>query len=153
MNKRALEILHKIADLDPNNTEIRLKLADGYLKENMRRAKPRLLVQLQRLHQIGSQAGARGLFQCAKLVRDDREALRGMLKLTPAHADEAAEVLERVVETNEDDKELVSMLARAYLEAEDAKGAERATSLLMKQDASNYTQFLPVTRLYLKAAK
>ena len=36
-NKRALEILHKIADLDPNNTEIRLKLADGYLKENMRR--------------------------------------------------------------------------------------------------------------------
>ena len=36
-NKRTLDILHKIADLDPNNTEIRLKLADGYLKENMRR--------------------------------------------------------------------------------------------------------------------
>jgi len=35
-NKRALDILHKIADLDPNNTEIRLKLADGYLKESMR---------------------------------------------------------------------------------------------------------------------
>ena len=42
------------------------------------------------------------------------------------------------------------MLARAYLEAEDPKGAERATSLLMAQDASNYPQFLPVTRLYLK---
>jgi tetratricopeptide (TPR) repeat protein len=42
------------------------------------------------------------------------------------------------------------MLARAHLEAEDPKGAERATSLLMAQDASNYTQFLPVTRLYLK---
>ena len=36
-NKRTLDVLHKIADLDPNNTEIRLKLADGYLKENMRR--------------------------------------------------------------------------------------------------------------------
>ena len=65
-------------------------------------------------------------------------------------ADEAAEVLERVVETHEDDNELVSMLARAYLEAEDPKGAEHATSLLMAQDASNYPQFLPVTRLYLK---
>jgi len=42
------------------------------------------------------------------------------------------------------------MLARAHLEAEYPKGAERATSLLMAQDASNYTQFLPVTRLYLK---
>ncbi|HEY3579457.1 MAG TPA: tetratricopeptide repeat protein, partial [Pyrinomonadaceae bacterium] len=29
-NKKTLEVLHKIADLDPNNTEIRLKLAEGY---------------------------------------------------------------------------------------------------------------------------
>src|SRR5262249_9737091 len=29
----------------------------------------------------------------------------------------------------------------------------RATSLLMAQDSSNYTQFLPVTRLYLKSGE
>ena len=52
-NKRALEILHKIADLDPNNTEIRLKLADGYLKENMRREAAAAFVQAaNRFHQI-----------------------------------------------------------------------------------------------------
>lgn len=156
-NKRALEILHKIADLDPNNTEIRLKLADGYLKENMRREAAAAFVQAaNRLHQVGSQDKALEAYSNAlKLVRDDREALRGILETHIARgtADEAAEVLERVVETNEEDKELVSMLARAYLEAEDAKGAERATSLLMKQDSSNYTQFLPVTRLYLKAGE
>ena len=156
-NKRALEILHKIADLDPNNTEIRLKLADGYLKENMRREAAAAFVQAaNRLHQIGSQDKALEAYSNAlKLVRDDREALRGMLETHIARgtADEAAEVLERVVETNEEDRELVSMLARAYLEAEDAKGAERATSLLMKQDATNYTQYLPVTRLYLKAGE
>ena len=153
-NKRALEILHKIADLDPNNTEIRLKLADGYLKENMRREAAEAFVQAaNRLHQTGSQDKALAAYSNAlKLVRDDREALRGLLEthIVRGTADEAAEVLERAVETNEEDKELVSMLARAYLEAEDAKGAERATSLLMKQDASNYTQYLPVTRLYLK---
>ncbi|HEX7335370.1 MAG TPA: tetratricopeptide repeat protein [Pyrinomonadaceae bacterium] len=156
-NKRALEILHKIADLDPNNTEIRLKLADGYLKENMRREAADAFVQAaNRLHQTGSQDRALEAYSNAlKLVRDDREALRGMLETHIARgtADEAAEVLERVVETNEEDKELVSMLARAYLEAEDAKGAERATSLLMKQDASNYPHYLPVTRLYLKAGE
>jgi len=156
-NKRALEILHKIADLDPNNTEIRLKLADGYLKENMRRESAAAYVQAaNRLHQTGAQDKALDAYTKAlQLVRDDLEALRGMLETHIARgtADEAAEVLERVVEGREDDNELVSMLARAYLEAEDPKGAERATSLLMAQDASHYTQFLPVTRLYLKAGE
>ncbi|HEU4506881.1 MAG TPA: tetratricopeptide repeat protein, partial [Pyrinomonadaceae bacterium] len=153
-NKKSLDILHKIADLDPNNTEIRLKLADGYLKENMRREAAAAFVQAaNRLHQTGAHDKALEAYNKAlELVRDDREALRGMLEshIARGTADEAAEVLERVVEGHEDDNELVSMLARAYLEAEDAKGAERATTLLMQQDASNYPQFLPVTRLYLK---
>jgi tetratricopeptide (TPR) repeat protein len=156
-NKNALEILHKIADLDPNNTEIRLKLADGYLRENMRREASAAFVQAaNRLHHIGSHDKALEAYsEALKLVRDDREALRGILEAHIARgtADEAAEVLERVVEGREDDNELVSMLARAYLEAEDPKGAERATSMLMTQDVSNYTQFLPVTRLYLKAGE
>src|SRR5918996_676318 len=148
-NKKTLDILHKIADLDPNNTEIRLKLADGYLKENMRHEAAAAFVQAaNRFHQTGIQDKALEAYSHAlQLVRDDREALRGMLETHIARgtADEAAEVLERIVEGREDDNELVSMLARAYLEAEDAKGAERATSMLMAQDSSNYPQFLPVT--------
>ena len=31
--KQTLEVLHKVADLDPHNTEIRLKLATGYLRK------------------------------------------------------------------------------------------------------------------------
>jgi tetratricopeptide (TPR) repeat protein len=153
-NRKALDILHKLADLDPNNTEIRLKLADGYLKENMRRESAAAFIQAaNRLQQTAAHDRALDAYSKAlQLVRDDREALRGMLDTHIARgtADEAAEVLERVVESQEDDNELVSMLARAYLEAEDPKGAERATSMLMTQDGSNYTQFLPVTRLYLK---
>src|ERR1051326_1669216 len=156
-NKRALDILHKIADLDPNNTEIRLKLADGYLKENMRRESAAAFVQAaNRFHQTGAHDQALDAYNKAlQLVRDDREALRGMLETHIARgtADEAAEVLERAVEGKEEDPELVSMLARAYLEAEDARGAEKATSLLMAQDSANYTQFLPVTRLFLKSGE
>ncbi|HEV2834326.1 MAG TPA: tetratricopeptide repeat protein, partial [Pyrinomonadaceae bacterium] len=153
-NKKALDVLHKIADLDPNNTEIRLKLADGYVKENMRREAAEAFVQAaNRLHQTGAHEKALEAYSRAlQLVRDDREALRGMLEshIARGTADEAAEVLERAVEGKEEDQELCSMLARAYLEAEDPRGAERATSLLMAQDSSNYTQYLPVTRLYLK---
>src|SRR5215211_4934197 len=153
-NKKALDVLHKIADLDPNNTEIRLKLADGYLKEGMKREAADAFIQAaNRQHQIGANDHALDAYSKAlQLYRDDREALGGMLETHIARgtADEAAEVLERVVEGREDEAELVSMLARAYLEAEDAKGAERATTMLMTQDGSNYTQYLPVTRLYLK---
>ena len=35
--KQTLEVLHKVADLDPHNTEIRLKLAAGYLKRRIER--------------------------------------------------------------------------------------------------------------------
>jgi tetratricopeptide (TPR) repeat protein len=153
-NKKALDVLHKIADLDPNNTEIRLKLADGYLKEGMKRDASDAFVQAaNRLHQIGSNDQALDAYSKAlQLFRDDREALRGMLDTHIARgtADEAAEVLERVVEGREEDTELVSMLARAHLEAEDPKGAERATTLLMEREPSSYPQYLPVTRLYLK---
>ena len=153
-NKKTLDVLHKIADLDPNNTEIRLKLADGYVKENMRREAADAYIQAaNRLHQTGAHEKALDAYAKAlQLVRDDREALRGTLETHIARgtADEAAEVLERAVEGQEDDPELVSMLARAHLEAEDPRGAERATSLLMTQDSGKYTEFLPVTRLYLK---
>jgi tetratricopeptide (TPR) repeat protein len=152
-NKKALDILHRIADLDPNNTEIRLKLADGYLKESMRREAANAFIQAaNRLHHVGSfERALESYSRALQLFSDDIEALRGMLEshIARATADEAAEVLERVVEGREADKELVSMLARAYLEADDPKGAERATSMVA-EDGSNYLQFLPVARLYLK---
>jgi tetratricopeptide (TPR) repeat protein len=153
-NKRTLDVLHKIADLDPNNTEIRLKLADGYVKENMRREAAEAFVQAaNRLHQTNAYDKALDAYSKAlQLVRDDRDSLRGLLEthIARGSADEAAEVLERSVEGKEEDQELVSMLARAYLEAEDPRGAEKATALLMAQDSTNYTQYLPVVRLYLK---
>ena len=42
------------------------------------------------------------------------------------------------------------MLARAYVEAESASEAERATDTLVKQDASSFTVFFDVIRLYLQ---
>jgi tetratricopeptide (TPR) repeat protein len=156
-NKRALDILHKIADLDPNNTEIRLKLAEGYVKESLRHEASAAFVQAaNRLQQTGAADRALDAYSRAlQLIPDHLEALRGMLEthIVRNSADEAAEVLERVIEGKEEDHELVTMLGRAYLEAEDPKGAERATSLLMAQDPGNYVQFLPVARLYLKVGQ
>jgi Flp pilus assembly protein TadD len=35
-SQKALEILRKIADLDPNNVDIRLKLAEGFMREGFK---------------------------------------------------------------------------------------------------------------------
>jgi tetratricopeptide (TPR) repeat protein len=153
-NKRALEVLHRIADLDPNNTEIRLKLAEGYVKEQMRREASSAFVQAaNRLHQVGSHDKALDAFNRAlQLAPDDMDVLKGLLEthIARATADEAAEILERAVENNQSDSELLAMLERAHLEAEEPQGAEKATKLLMAQDASNYLHYLPVAALYLK---
>jgi len=153
-SKDTLDVLHKIADLDPQNTDIRLKLAEGYLKEGMLPAAVKAFSQAaNRLLENAQFEKALGAYNKAlELSPNNRVALKGLVS---AHtklgsADDAAEILEKAVADSPDDLELISMLAQTYIDAEDAPGAERATALLMKEDASNYRSYIEVARLYLK---
>ncbi|HEX7955654.1 MAG TPA: tetratricopeptide repeat protein, partial [Pyrinomonadaceae bacterium] len=97
---------------------------------------------------------ARDAFTRALALRpDSHAALHGMLT---AHAalgtpDEAAEVLEQVVAQRPGDLEVRAMLARAYVEAEDAARAEAATHELVGRDPSSFMLLFDVARLYLRA--
>jgi tetratricopeptide (TPR) repeat protein len=153
-NKQALEVLHRIADLDPHNTEVRLKLAAGYLKERMQAEAAKAYSEAaNRLFENGQFEKSLDAYSKALELRPhDRVALKGLVS---AHAglgtaDDAAELLEKAVADAPDDAELISMLAQAYTDAEDAAGAERATAMLMSQDASNYRRYIAVGRVYLK---
>jgi tetratricopeptide (TPR) repeat protein len=153
-SKSTLDVLHKIADLDPQNTDIRLKLGEGYLKEEMLPEAAKAFSQAaSRLLENSQFEKALGAYNKAlELSPNNRVALKGLVS---AHtklgsADDAAEILEKAVADTPDDPELVSMLAQTYIDAEDAPGAERATDLLMKEDASNYRSYIEVARLYLK---
>jgi len=151
--QKALEVLHKIADLDPHNTEVRLKLAEGYLKEGLRSE------AVETFTEAGSRLFDNGKFEkslesysrALELSPRHQAALKGLVSAHVAlgTAYEAAEILERAAERKPDDVELISILLYAYLEAQDARGAERATTLLMSHDAGNYARFFDVARLYL----
>jgi tetratricopeptide (TPR) repeat protein len=153
-SKQTLEVLHKIADLDPHNTEVRLKLAAGYLKEHMQAEAAKAYIEAaKRLFENGHFEKSLDAYSKALEIRpQDRVALKGLVSAHAAlgTADDAAELLEKSVAEEPDDAELVSMLAQAYIDAEDAAGAERATAMLMSQDASNYRRYIEVSRLYLK---
>src|SRR5436305_124426 len=155
--RKALEIYRKVADLDPQNTEARIKLAQGYLREGME----------AEAADAFSEAGAQ--FTLRKEPERAVEAYTSSLELRPhayealsgflnAHValgtpDEAAEVLERALDARPDDIELLSMLAHAYLEAEDAPAAERTIALLVTRDTTSYARFVDVALLYLKTAQ
>ena len=70
-SRKALEILRKIADLEPHNTETRIKLAQGYMREEM----PNEAAEAFR--EAGAQLLARGAYERAA------EAYTSSLDLRP----------------------------------------------------------------------
>jgi tetratricopeptide (TPR) repeat protein len=157
MTKQTLEVLHKVADLDPHNTDIRLKLAEGYLKEGLQEdAAAAFMEAATRLYETGQfEKSLNGYSNALNLSPGDQSALQGVVSAHVAlgAADEAAELLEKVIGESSNDPKLIAMLAHTYIEAENAKGAERAVSMLMAQDASNYTRFVEVAQLYLRSGE
>jgi tetratricopeptide (TPR) repeat protein len=152
-SKAALEILHKIADLDVQNTDVRLKLAEAYLREHLEPEAAAAFVEAgQRLAENRSYEKALQAYSRALEIRPQLPAaLEGIVKahIAVGTAYEAAELLEQILVDRPEDVGLISLLLTSYLEAHDAPGAERATGLLMAQDGSHYTRFLEVARLHL----
>ena len=155
--QEALGILRKIADLDPQNTDIRIKLAEGYQKEGMRPEAAACFAEAgQRLLTRNAFDVALEMFgRALEILPSDLTSLRGILAAHSARgtADEAAEVIERVLGNDPDNLELLSMLASAYVTAEDAAPAERAVEALVAKESSAYLRFLDVARLYLRSDK
>lgn len=155
--QEALEILRKIADLDPQNTDIRVKLAEGYLKEGMRPEAAACFTEAgQRLlTRSAFDVALEMLGKALEILPSDLASLKGILAAHSARgtADEAAEVIERVLVNDPDNLELLSMLASAYVTAEDASTAERAVESLVAKESSAYLRYLDVARLYLRSDK
>ncbi|MCM3869859.1 MAG: tetratricopeptide repeat protein, partial [Pyrinomonadaceae bacterium] len=78
-------------------------------------------------------------------------ALRGVVSAHVAlgSADEAAELLEGMLKERPDDPDLLLLLSRTYIDAENPVGAERVIATLLTHDASKFPRFIEVARLYL----
>jgi tetratricopeptide (TPR) repeat protein len=152
-----LEVLRKIADLDSQNTDLRIKLAEGYFKEKlMPEAAAAFTDAGHHLLTKGAFDEAVDVFgKALGLCPADQVALQGLLEAHSARgtADEAAELIGRASIENPDDLSLLAMLASAHVRAEDPAKAEEATALLVARESSTYLQFVEVARLYLSIDK
>ncbi len=151
--RAGLEILSKIADLDPQNSEIRLKLAESYLKEEMTSEAAAAFTEAgNNLYSRGALDEALDAFRRSLDIQpDDESTLNGFLSAHTARgtADEAAELIKRESELKPEKTELISLLATAYIQAEDPEQAETATASLVEKEPAAYLRFLEVARLYL----
>ncbi len=152
-----LEVLRKIADLDSQNTDLRIKLAEGYFKEGMPNEAAAAFTEAGQ-HLLARDAFDEALVVFGKaneLRPADRVVLKGLLAAHSARgtADEAAELIGRAAADNADDIDLLAMLARAHVEADDPAQAEQATALLVAKESSAYLKYVDVARLYLREDK
>lgn len=152
--REALEVLRRIADLDPTNTQVRLRLAASYAAAGL----PDLAAEAYTL--AGERLASRREFEQALDAFTKALALRpaahpALAGLLSAHtelgtSDEAAEVLEQLAAERPGDLEVRAMLVRAYVEAENAIRAEDAARELVARDPSSFTLYFEVIRLYLR---
>jgi len=149
-----LEVLRKIADLDPQNTEVRIKLAEGYLHEGMSKEAAGSFTEAgQNLLGRGSLDEALEVFgRSLKIEPADRETLKGVLDTHVARgtAYEAAEIVATASREHPEDADLMALLARAYLEAEDPEQAEAVILSLIATDGTLYLRLIEVARLYVQ---
>ena len=155
--QKALEVLRQVADLEPQNTDTRIRLAEGYLKEGMQSDAITLFAQAgERLLARGALDNALEVYsRSLEIAPADQVTLKGLLAVHSARGtpDEAAEIIERVSAEHPDDVELLSLLADAYVAAEQAFEAETTTAGLVAKEPSSYLKNLDVARLYLKIGK
>ncbi len=134
--QEALGILRKIADLDPQNTDIRVKLAEGYLKEGLRPEAATCFTE------AGQRMLTRNAFDVAlemfgrslEILPSDLASLKGILAAHGARgtADEAAEAIERVLANDPDNLELVSRNAKQNSYSRSSTSCSPATQIMFR---------------------
>ena len=152
--RESLEALRRIADFDPRNVDIRLRLAEDFAGEHLNDAAAETYVEAGELLLARNEAQkALDAYRRAHALDPaSHSVLQGLVaaSLAVGDMDGAAALLERASGDRPADLELRAMLARTYIDAEDATAAERATEALVESDPSSYPLIFEVARLYLQ---
>jgi tetratricopeptide (TPR) repeat protein len=152
--RKALEAYQKIADLDPSNTSVRMKLGEIYSREGM----------TEQAHEAFIMAGAEFLrkgdneqalnanLKAIIINADSRQALTAIATIytQQGQTDRAINLLCDAFERNPGDVELLTILGRTYLSAGMMDDAERTFLSLVELDRNRYHYLLEVGRRFLQ---
>lgn len=150
----ALNAWKQIASLDPNNTDIYLKIADACWQDQQKEEAANAYIEAgNRLNNKSQFESAITAYSRALEIRpDDLPALRGYVKsqIGLGYADEAAKSLESSLNRQPNSREIINLLADCYIEAGNHKEAEKTIVLLVEKEPTHYPKLLEIFQAYLK---
>ena len=151
----ALAIWKRIAELDPNNTDIYLKIAETCWQEEQFEQAAEAFIEagLRMLRQEKFEAALAAFSKTLEIKKDDLRALKGLVKaqIGLGDTDEAAKTLEDVLREQPHNRDILYLLVDCYLDMNNPAEAERAIIKLVEQEPANYLKFLDLVKLYLKS--
>lgn len=150
----ALAIWKQIAQLDPNNTEVYLKIAEAYWQENQKDDAAESFIEAgcrlseQNLHEAALAAFSRAI----EIRKNDIKALNGFVKsqISLGYSDEAAKTLETILEQQPYNRDILYLLVDCHIDTDNPLEAEKAVVRLVEQEPANYPKFLELVKIYLK---
>src|SRR5436190_430213 len=151
---KALEAYQKIADLDPSNTSVRMKLGEIYSREGMRDQAHDAFVmagsELLRKNEFDQALTAN--LKAIAINPDSRHALTSIASIytQQGQAERAINLLCEAFERSPGDVELLTILGRTYLSAGWMDDAERTFLSLVELDRARYHYLLEVGRKFLQ---
>lgn len=150
----ALDAWKNIAELDPNNTDIYLRIAEVYRQENQYEDAARSFTEAGlRLGTLEQHEQALSAFLKAyELSPNDITLLNGMVKsqIALGYSDDAAKTLENLIVEQPGNSDLNHLLIDCYLDLERPLEAEKVIHQLVEREPSEYPKLLELVDIYLK---
>jgi tetratricopeptide (TPR) repeat protein len=154
LNTEALAIWKQIAELDPHDTGIYLKIAEIYWQGNQKDDAAKAYTEAGMRFSIHKkyESALAAFTKALEINRTNLKTLKGYVdaQIKLDCADEAAKILEEILEQQPYARDVLFLLIDCYVDTNNPKEAERAIIKLVEQEPANYPKFLELVEIYLK---
>jgi tetratricopeptide (TPR) repeat protein len=152
--QRALDIYQKVADLDPENTSIQIKLAEAYLREGQpEQAYEAFVAAAGEMRRQRKEEEALEVYLRALSANPRGQlALSSVINLYIQRNDipNAVSLIERLLQERPSDAELLILLSRVHQTRNDLEKAEGAIARALSSDPARYQYALDLAALFLQ---
>ena len=153
-SKQALEIYQRIADLDPENTAVQIKLAEAFMRENQPdKAYDTFVLAAGEMRRQSKEGEALQTYlRAIKAQPRGQAALASAvnLYLEREESQPAIELIESLLTERPNDAELLTLLARIYQSTQNLEAAETAIEKMLYSAHSRYQYGLDLGHSYVQ---
>jgi tetratricopeptide (TPR) repeat protein len=150
----ALAIWKKIAEMDSNDSDTYLKIAESCAQEGQFEEAAKAYNQAATRAALleNYEAAITAFSKTLEINPEDTIALSGLVKsqIELGYSDEAAQKLEEALEKQPNNKEMIYLLVDCYMDMNDPSKAEKIIIKLIEQEPANYPKLLELIKIYLK---